>query len=164
MRTGEAASALGVSQSTVIKWLSRRELEPFISPAGRGEGLPQRVLSEPDMLVLNTVQYLRSTENISEWPEIVARIEAGFRHREFPANATSVGRRVIPEDQATQSVRAAATMAERDAALKRVTELEEEVKNLRAEKELIREQLIREIIELNRKIGQLEGRLSAKDD
>ena len=137
MRTGEAAALLGVSISTTRNWLDRDDLALFFSTSGRGiDGSSQRVLSETDLLILNTVRHLRNVEKLTDWRDIVSRLDNDFRVQEFPQNAISADPRTIPLPQAEQSVRAAATLAERDSALARVEELQNELQRMKADYEV----------------------------
>jgi len=186
MKTGEASKILGVDARTIKNWIDNPSLRKFFSPSAKGEhGSTHRLFTESDILVLNTIRMKRS-EGESDWDVIANYLEEGSREQEFPANAISVDTRTIPMPQAEQSAKAMATMAERDAALKRVQELEVEVERLRSiyedqirqireqhkaeveqlrgENTSIREQLLREISKLNREIGRLEGQMQLKQD
>ena len=177
MKTGEAAALLGVSINTARNWLDRQELTHLFSEGAKGtHGGAQRVLSETDVLVLNTVRHLRNVDNVTEWPDIVRQLDADYRVQEFPQNAISADPRVIPLPQAEQSARAAATLAQRDEALVRVNELETEIERLRDELKTERdkhrediERLLKESNqdkqELNERVAQLQrelGRAEAK--
>jgi DNA-binding transcriptional MerR regulator len=163
MKTGEVAKILGLDVSTVRKWIDTPSLSRFFSASARGEhGSAHRLLTESDVLVLNSIRALR-TRNHADLDEIVASLDSGSREREFPANAISVDTRVISVPHAEQSARAMAILAERDAALQRVTELSEQVAHLQQEKEEIREKLTQEIKQLLRELGKLEGLLEAKN-
>lgn len=166
MKTGEIAKIIGVDRKTIRNWIDDYGLQDFFSPSARGEdGQVQRTLTEADVLVLNTIRSLKAN-GIHNWNAIRTHLEAGHRETEFPLNAIAVDTRTITVEQAQQSARALATMAERDAALKRVSELEAEIEELRAanaalenEKDDIKEKLMREIMDLHRAIGKLEGKL-----
>ncbi len=165
MKTGEAAKILGVDRTTIINWIEQRGLSKYFSPSANGEhGSAHRLLTEGDLLVLNTIRRLRA--NNLEWDEIANELETGNREREFPQNAISGDPRTIPVQQAEVSARAMATVAERDAALARMREMAAEIEDLRVvverlqkEKETQREEHYKQIIELNRQIGRLEGQL-----
>lgn len=158
MKTGEVAKILGVDAITVRRWIEREELNPFFSEGAKGEhGAAQRLLTESDVLVLNTVRALRTGDKVAEWRDIATYLESGERVQQFPQNAISADPRTIPLPQAEQSARAMATMAERDAALRKVNELESQLKEVRAENK----ELIREMMDLRQKIGKLEGLLEA---
>lgn len=177
MKTGEIAKILGLDVSTVRKWIDTSNFSRFFSPSARGEhGNAHRFLTESDVLVLNTIRTLRTRDH-ADWDAIVAYLDSGQREQEFPENAISVDIRTIPVPQAEQAARTLAMMAERDAALQKVNELNDYVKRLEQEreelrerltreKEQVKEQLMREIMELMLKIGRLEGRLEqiVKDD
>jgi DNA-binding transcriptional MerR regulator len=173
MKTGEAAKILGVDVATIRRWIERDEIAQFFSDSARSErGSTQRILTEADVLVLNTVLTLRTREKENDWEAIAAYLDSGRREQSFPQNAISADPRTIPLPQAEQSARAMATMAERDAALARVDELAAEIEKMqrehKAETEALRrdhkaqsESLLREIAELSRQIGKLEGLLEA---
>ncbi|NWF67578.1 MAG: MerR family transcriptional regulator [Chloroflexi bacterium] len=162
MKVGEAARILGVDSSTVRNWISHPLLTAFFSLSARNEhGGSQRVLTEPDILVLNTIRARRAQGE--EWETIAAYLDSGEREKDFPANAISVDTRVISVPQAEQSARAMALLAERDAALKRVEELTGRIEQLEQEKEEIREKLTKEIKQLLRELGRLEGLLEARN-
>jgi DNA-binding transcriptional MerR regulator len=172
MKTGEAAKLLGIDVGTVRNWIDHPAISPYFSQSAKGEhGGTQRLLTESDILTLNTIRSLRS-ENVSDWYEIAEYLESGKREQEFPTNAISADPRTIPLQQAEQSARAMATVAERDAALARVNELtvkvrdlEKELDDAKQERDTIKEQFLREIANLNRQIGRLEGLLeAAKED
>ena len=185
MKSGELAAALGVTPDTVKNWAKHPVLEKFFSEGAKGEdGSFQRTFNESDVLVISTIHHLR-TGGTTDWEEIAQRIEDGVRHQEFPQNAIAADPRTIPIQQAEQSAKAAATVAERDAALKRVNDLElqivtiesqhrqeieqlraetkEEVDGIRREYEEKMEKLYQEVRQLLREIGRLEGRLETRD-
>lgn len=171
MKTGEAAKLLDVATNTVKNWIDNPSVSNLFSLGARGEhGGAQRVLTESDILILNTIRHLRNIDGLMDWDEIAERLNDGEREQEFPQNAISGDPRTIPLPQAEQSAKAMATMAERDAALKRVSELEREIIRIRDEREKDRERYetqIRDLNELiaklNREIGRLEGRFEARD-
>jgi len=167
MRTGEIAAIMGVSHVTIRAWIDHESLNRFFSASARGvDGMTQRSYTDADVLVLNTVRHLRAGSPTATWEEIAAYLDTGQRENEFPLTAASVGadKRTIPLQQAEQSAKAAATLAERDAALSRVAQLEGEVTRLQsllrdeqnAHRETL-ERLMREIAELRYKIGALES-------
>jgi DNA-binding transcriptional MerR regulator len=174
MKTGEAAKLLGTDVSTIRKWIDHPQINRFFSVSAKGEhGSSHRLLTEADILVLNSIRSLRALHN-ADWGEITTYLDSGDREQEFPSNAISVDTRTIPMPQAQQSAKAMATLAERDAALRRVEELSERVDQLEQEKEELRErlthekeevkeQLMREIMELMLRIGRLEGKLETRD-
>jgi len=165
MKTGEAAKILGVDRTTIINWIENRGLIKYFSASATGaDGSTHRILTEGDLLNLNTIRRLRS-ENL-EWYEIAEHLETGNRDREFPQNAISGDPRTIPIVQAEVSARAMATVAERDSALARmremaaeIEELRETVERLQSEKDAQREEYYKQLIDLNRQIGRLEGQL-----
>jgi len=166
MKTGEAAKILGVDPKTVRNWIDDYGLTRFFSASATGtDGSFQRILSESDLLVLNTVRALKGRD-VYDWEAIAEFLETGEREREFPQNAISGDPRTIPVEQAQQSARAMATMAERDGAISKVREmatriedLEEKLEQTQREKDAIKELLLREIGDLQRQIGKLEGQM-----
>lgn len=171
MRTGEAAKILGIDRTTIYNWADTPELKKFFSANATGEdGSTQRLLTESDVLVLNTIRMQRSKGN-RLWADIAQVLESGYRDQQFPQNAISGDPRTIPLPQAEQSAKAVGTMAERDGALARVEELTEQVRELSAklsESEKARyedrEKLLREIGELRHQLGRLEGQLEMYRD
>lgn len=181
MKTGEAAKILGVDAKTVRAWLEHPELQKFFSPGASGErDFPHRVLTESDLLTLNTIREYRAGARISDWDELAKLLDSGYRASDFPShNAISGDPRTIPMQQAEQSVRAAATMEQRDAALSRIQALETTINKLEQalseERDRSREtegKLLREIGDLQRELGKAQaeldlwrsGRLKPEDD
>jgi DNA-binding transcriptional MerR regulator len=166
VKTGEAAKILGVDPKTIRNWIDDYGLDPFFSSSALGkDGTIQRMLTEGDLLVLNTIR-AKKAHGTTDWADIGAYLESGKRETEFPQNAISADTRTISVEQAQQSARALATMSERDAALARIDELNnelqvlrEDVRRLQKEKEEQREGHYREMMELSRQMGKLEGQL-----
>lgn len=164
MRFGELTSTLGVGRDAIQAWMAHPELNRFFSEGALLKaGAPQRIFDESDVLVLNTIRWLRYEDNVTDWQAIAAYLDSGQRHQEFPQNAVAKDTRTIPIPQAEQSARAAATLAERDAALAKVRELESEIERLRGELDKQRERsdnkieaLLREIAELRYQMGRME--------
>ncbi len=164
MKTGEASNILGVATNTLKNWIENPLVSHFFSPSAKGEhGAPQRLFTESDILLLNTIRQLR-TSGVDSWDAIAAYLDSGKRDQEFPQNAVSVDSRTIPLPQAEQSAKAVATLAERDAALRQVEELRTKLTQVEKERDEIRERLTQQIIELNRQIGRLEGHLESRDE
>lgn len=182
MKTGEAAKLLGVDTSTIRNWIHHPLLTRFFSESAKNEhGGAQRLLTDADVLVLNTIRSQR-VDGVDDWRAISVFLESGQRNQEFPQNAITVDPRTIPLPQAEQSARAMATLAERDGALARIEELTTEVQTLKQriaevekERDTVKENLLREMAELNqqrmreiaelsRQIGRLEGLLEAKNN
>lgn len=168
MKTGELATQLGISDRTLRNWADRPDLEPYLSPGARGQGVSQRQFTESDVLALNTVSRLRSDR--AEWRDVAAYLETGKRNPDFPQNATSVTR-TIPLQQAEQGARMMAVVQERDDALARIDTLTTQINTLRAENKSLSEQIatnerthLREIADLSQRIGYLEGYLAALKD
>lgn len=170
VKTGEAAKAMGVDVGTIRNWIDNECFDEFFSDEAKGDaGNPHRVLSESDVLVLNTIRHLR-VRGMTEWGDIARKIETGFRVQEFPRNAISSDPRTIPIPQAEQAAKYLATVTERDSALAKVTELEEYIEQLKqqiaqreAEVRELQEQRLRDQRELQeqrmndqRDIGRLQ--------
>jgi DNA-binding transcriptional MerR regulator len=160
MKTGEVAKLLRVDRKTIRNWIDDYGLENIFSPGSRGlEGNIQRDLNEADLLALNTIRVQRA-KGVTDWNEIKAHLERGEWETEFPTNATSADRHMIPADQMQQSARVMATVAERDtalaqrdAALAQVAQLEGQVERIKegdAEKQKRIEELLREIGDVER--------------
>lgn len=170
MKTGELSKILSVDRDTLVNWIKNPILSRFFSMGARGEhGSAHRIFDDADVLVLNTIRALR-TSGTTDWIDLARYLDSGQREQEFPKNAISLDPRTIPLQQAEQSAKAMATLAERDAAFKRVNELELRIHDLETkvvqvekERDEVKERLLREIAELNRQIGRLEGRLESKD-
>lgn len=159
MKSGEVANLLGVNQATVKNWVERPEFQRFFSDEARGEGVVHRVYSNADMLVLNTIRHIRAGQSVADWQAIADALDAGQRIGQFPEGPIVSDQRTIPINQAEMSARAAATLAERDAALAEVDRLRGELKAERQQKDALMER----IIELSMRIGRLEGRLAEED-
>jgi DNA-binding transcriptional MerR regulator len=166
MKTGEAAKILGVDPKTIRNWIDDYGLSRFFSTSATGEdGSFQRLLTESDLLVLNTVRALKG-RGVTNWDRVAEYLESGEREREFPQNAISGDPRTIPVQQAEVSAKAMATLTERDNAIARMREMAAEIEELRAavnrlqnEKDAQREEYYKQLIDLNRQIGRLEGQL-----
>lgn len=164
MKSGELATLLQVTTETIRQWIINPQFEQFFSPGAKAEhGGVHRIFNQDDVLVLNTIRHLR-TNGVTDWYEIAQRLEQGERHQKFPPNAISGDPRTVPYEQADMGAKAAATLAERNAALLRVKELENEVTRLRGELDTERknhmatiERLLREMSDLRHTIGRLEA-------
>lgn len=155
MRSGEAAKILGVDRNTIYNWTQNPEFSHFFSPGAKMEdGSAQRILTQSDLLVLNTIRTKRG-QGIADWKEIAAVLESGERVQEFPQNAISADPRTVPIYQAEQSAKALATVTERDQILENLAKAEKEI----ARRQEIEEQLREEIAKLQEKLGGLAERL-----
>ena len=153
MRSGELAKLLNVSDQTLINWMSRPEIRPFLSDTAVGEsGNTQRIYTETDVLVLNTVRTLRA-KGIQNWDEIQKKLDDGEREQEFPQNAIVTDNRTIPLPQAKQAAEYAIVVEQLKASQEKVNTLElllSETKREHAE-------LRAEYNTLLRLVGKLEG-------
>jgi DNA-binding transcriptional MerR regulator len=153
MRSGELAKLLNVSDQTLINWMSRPEIRPFLSDSAVGEsGNTQRIYTESDVLVLNTIRILRA-KGIQNWDEIQKKLDDGEREQEFPQNAIVTDNRTIPMPQARQAAEYAVAIEQLNAALKRASDLEVLLAESKQEKAVLQEK----IYTLLREIGNLEG-------
>lgn len=153
MRSGELAKLLNVSDQTLINWMSRPEIRPFLSDTAAGEsGNTQRIYTEGDVLVLNTVRTLRA-KGIQNWDEIQKKLEDGEREQEFPQNAIVTDNRTIPLPQAKQAAEYAIVIEQLKASQERVNALELLLNESKQEKTVLQEK----IYTLLREIGNLEG-------
>jgi DNA-binding transcriptional MerR regulator len=153
MRSGELAKLLNVSDQTLINWMSRPEIRPFLSDSAAGEsGNTQRIYTESDVLVLNTVRILRA-KGIQNWDEIQKKLDDGEREQEFPQNAIVTDNRTIPMPQARQAAEYAVAIEQLNAAIKRASDLEVLLAESKQEKAVLQEK----IYTLLREIGNLEG-------
>jgi DNA-binding transcriptional MerR regulator len=156
MKTGEAAKLLGIDPATVRAWINHPVLGEFFSIGAKGEhGGHHRLLTESDILVLNTIRHLRTSDD-ADWENIAETLRSGHRQQEFPQNAISMDSRMIPIPQAEQAAKYLATIAERDAALAKVDELERHLTEKEAEIKELRERLLQERLADQNKIGRLE--------
>jgi len=192
-RTGEVADSIGVSDETIRQWTDKDEFVAYFTKDARGINRRSRRYSQDDVLILNTINYLRNQDSGITWREIADRLETGFRHDEFPSSDIAGVTTKIPYREAEQSAKAAATMVQRDEALLQIQHLKNEMVQLRtqyerrlAEKDdelerrlaikdevnreliTIKDQEIRdlnkEIARLNREIGRLEGQFNKPKD
>lgn len=160
MKIGELASILGYEPRTLRNWIDRPELKHFFSEGALGKLGAHRILTDSDVLALNTIRYLRVNHS-SSWDEIAAHLESGKREQGFPQNAISTDPRTIPLPQAEQAARLLTVTRERDLALEEITRLEEHLAKERADRDTMKEQLLREIGELRQEVGRLQGYIEA---
>ncbi|MBE2268125.1 MAG: hypothetical protein IAE80_07810 [Anaerolinea sp.] len=144
-----------MDRNTIYNWTQHPELSRFFSSSARMEdGSAQRILTQSDLLVLNTIRIKRA-QGVVDWKEIADALDAGERAEEFPQNALSADPRTVPMHQVEQSARALITSAERDHALAKVAELETEITRLRE----IEEEQRAQIAELQQALSKVEARV-----
>ena len=168
MKTGEVAKLLNVDRKTIRNWIDDYGLEELFSPGARGiDGNIQRNLTEADALALNTIRVLRA-KGVNDWNKIKEHLERGEWETEFPTNATSADRRMIPVEQLQQSGRVVETVRERDvalvqrdAALAQVEQLEAEIQRVR-ESEAAKQKRIEELIRDSADTERLRAELAAE--
>lgn len=155
MKPARVAKILGIDQKTVTNWTDHPALRRFFSLDAVSEDKPrQREYSEADVLVLNTIRNERARN--TPWEEIATILANGHLDRNLPASSLLV-EAAVP---VVQYERFLALTNERDAALKEVERLTQEGKL----KEAMLEELRKDIRDLNREIGRLEGKLETLTD
>lgn len=174
MRVGIAAQSLGVDPKTINNWVDNELLAPYFSPSARGENTGRRDFTDDDLLTLNTIRVERSkmSSKDTDWQVIADVLGAGRRDRQMPPQAMTVdtGMSMI-----AQTERMVSTINDRDAALRRVDELEAERRDLLARLERLEaariadverleagrradlERLLREQADLRARIATLEA-------
>jgi DNA-binding transcriptional MerR regulator len=159
MRSGELANILGVADQTLLNWIVRPEINELFSREARGEaGSVQRIFTDEDAVLLNTIRQLRSN-GTKNWQEIAKVLADGTRIREFPKNALITDHRVIPIPMAEQATQLAQVLQERDSALERVNRLAQALEEEKSEHKKDNEKAQSELRRLEREIGKLEGRI-----
>ncbi|MEO8393950.1 MAG: MerR family transcriptional regulator [Chloroflexota bacterium] len=154
MKTGECARLLGVDRRTIVLWIDREELRNFFSPSAKQEtGGVQRLLTDNDVAVLNTIRFARTNGN-DDWSSIAAIIEGGELQRDIPQNAGYSDTRMVPEQQARDFAKTAGTLAERDQLSiemqrmqARIDDLEQRLQSEQVGRRDDMERLLREIAE-----------------
>lgn len=153
MKSGEAAKLLGVDPKTIANWIDRDELRGFFSPTARKEGINQRIFTDNDFAILNTIRYATVADRAS-FSEVAALIESGELIRDVPVNAAFSDTRVIPETQAIEQSKTAAAEHERDllsmqlaSADQRIAMLEQRLAEEQAGRREDVERLMREIVD-----------------
>lgn len=135
MKMSKVAKMIGVDRRTVYNWVMHESLTHLFSPGALNEG--DRDLSENDIFVVNTVNYLR--QNITtDWDEIARQIEDGYRITDLSISATEVDTGKTPLQQFTRTL---AIAQERDLALKQLEEIKKELNETQANYELKLEEL-----------------------
>lgn len=155
MKPARVAKMLGIDQKTVTNWTDHPTLRRFFSLDAVSENKPrQREYNESDVLVLNTVRNERNRN--TPWEEIATILANGYLDRNLPASSLLVDAAV----PVVQYERFLALTNERDAALKEVERLTQEGKM----KDTLLEELRKDVRDLNRQIGRLEGKLETLID
>lgn len=128
MNIARSARSLGVNERTLKLWIARDELSPYFSPLARREG-SGRDLNDDDIITANTIRSLRAGvgNNNVDWVQIAERLGSGYRDRSLPPEAASVdtGLTVLAQHE-----RMAVVVSERDMAVARVSELDQQVREL----------------------------------
>src|SRR5688500_7882658 len=95
MKTGEAAKVLGVDPKTIRNWIDDARLSRFFSVSALGQdGSIQRILTDSDLLVLNTIRAMKA-RGTTDWNDIASYLESGKREEVFAQNAVSADPRTI---------------------------------------------------------------------
>lgn len=168
MKTGKVAKAFGIDRKTVSNWTDMPQFQRFFSSEAKGINRTQRDYLEPDLLVINTIRVMRNKS--MDWDEIEVALDSGERERELPASAMLV-ETTAPIAQYGRIVELQTAL---EAAEEQVELLQEEVErlrdDLRTQVDSVREQerqrardreqqLLEEIIKLNRQMARLEVRM-----
>lgn len=160
MRTGKAAQVIGVNHKTITNWIDHPLLNRFFTDMARGaDGRAQREITDPDLLVLNTIRAERAglSNNDIDWQAIADVLASGRRERQMPPGAMGVDVGMTRMAQVEQSL---TLVMERDAALKRVRDLEEEIIRLERASDSLKDQItdlkLQKIEELTRLQVELE--------
>ncbi len=171
MKTGKVAKAFGIDRKTVSNWTDMPQFQRFFTEDARGIDRTQRDYIEPDLLVINTIRVLRNKS--MDWDEIEAALEQGERERELPASAMLV-ETTAPIAQYGRIVELQTAL---ESAEEHIEELHEEIERLQTRVDTVRDeerqkarereqQLLDEVIKLNREIARMEVRMEMmqKDD
>lgn len=168
MKTGKVAKAFGIDRKTVSNWTDMSQLKKFFTSEAQGINRTQRDYLEPDLLVINTIRVMRNKS--MDWDEIAKVLESGERERELPPSAMLV-ETTAPIAQYGRIVELQTSL---ESAEEQIELLQEEVEHLRdqlqrrvdtvrdqeRQKASDREQqLLDEIIKLNRQMARLEVRM-----
>ena len=168
MKISKVAKMIGVDRGTILNWIGHEYFQKFFSEDSRAKG--NRVLSEQDLLILNTINHLRKSET-KDWDEIAERLDGGYVVTDLSIGAADVDTGKTPLAQFAKTMEIS---QERDLAMKQLAEVQqrilliedlhrEELDKVRQEhraelKEEMREAAEREN-KLHNKIGQLEAEL-----
>jgi DNA-binding transcriptional MerR regulator len=173
MKTGKVAKSFGIDRKTVSNWTDIPQLQKFFSTEARGLNRTQRDYLEPDLLVINTIRVMRNKN--MDWDEIAIYLESGERERELPASAMLVETtapiaqygRIVELQTALESAEEQMILLQEETARLRI-ELQQRVDAVRdEERQRAREreqQLLDQLIELNRQIARLEVRMEMYKD
>ena len=168
MKTGKVAKVFGIDRKTVSNWTDMSLFQKFFSMEARGIDRTQREYLEHDLLVINTIRSLRNKG--LDWDEIAIALERGERERDLPASAMLV-ETTAPIAQYGRIVELQTAL---EAAEDHISTLKDEIRDLRSELQervdMVRDeerqrsrereqQLLEELISLNRQIARLELRM-----
>jgi hypothetical protein len=122
MKTGQVAQALDVDAKTILNWTDHPVLNKFFSDGARGaKGNLQRVFSQQDLLILNTVRVARSRQpaNRPDWNAIAGAIENGELTNALPLSAYTADTGITEMDRVQTSL---SLQVKLDSALEKITE------------------------------------------
>jgi DNA-binding transcriptional MerR regulator len=173
MKTGKVAKVFGVDRKTISNWTDMPQFRRFFTEEAHGVDRTQRDYLEPDLLVINTIRVLRNKS--MDWDDIAAYLASGERERELPPSAFFT-ETTAPIAQYGRIVELQTSL---DATEEQVELLQEEVERLRLEMQqridIVRDeerlkarereqQLLDEIINLNRQMARLEYRIELMEE
>lgn len=169
MKTGKVAKAFGIDRKTVSNWTDMPQFQKYFSSDARGIDRTQRDYLESDILIINTIRVMRNKG--MDWDEIAIYLEQGERERELPASAMLV-ETTAPIAQYGRIVELQTAL---DTAEEQIEELQEYIERLQERVDTVREderriarereqQLLDEIIKLNRQMVRLEVRMEMMEE
>ncbi|MBA3868263.1 MAG: hypothetical protein H0X30_03845 [Anaerolineae bacterium] len=162
MRTSEVAKIIGVESQTILNWLDKPGIADFFSQEGQGIGVKQRSYTNEDVIILNTIREL-SIEFVEgkkiDWLKVVDKLNSGYRNDDIRDISMTGDSRSVPMGVVKTLTDIAVITQERDAAIRRTRDLEQQL----AKSEDKNERLEKEIRKLYLWIGQLGGKLPDDD-
>lgn len=143
MKLARVAKALDINERTLKLWIGNPALAPYFSAPARIDN-PSREMDDDDLIVANTIRKLRegmSNHNV-DWQAIADRLNSGHRDDDLPPTAAVVDSRA---SMLAQHSRTVGLTLERDAALKRINDLETALAEERRQHMADNERLLREL-------------------
>jgi hypothetical protein len=120
MKTTQVARRLGISPSTIYKYTTEKLYAQFFSDeATRKSGRQQSEFYEEDVVLIWTIFRLRKKMSAEE---VAAELHAGYRVKDFPTDGSI--------DKVVDNIKALGIVTQRDAALTRIDELQDELERL----------------------------------
>jgi len=159
MKTGDIVKLLGVSDTTIRRWI--KEFEPLFSDHARQADSKHRSFTASDYLILATVKTL-SHDNLP-LAEIRKRLNEGYRVEDTSAaTAGYEDGRMVPAAAVEQIIDASAIRAELDSTRMQLEyirgELEKRDQQL-VDRDTRIQELMQKNADLERQLGKAEGRL-----